>query len=85
MRQLPIKLLPTWRYMARLAGYRPLHYLASGLLASIMFYLFPLLPGLVVRQVFDRLSGEAPVGANLWTLLSLLVAIARLHQHAAAP
>jgi ATP-binding cassette, subfamily B, bacterial len=74
------KTLPTWRYMVRLAGYRPALYLTSGLLASIMFYLFPLLPGLVVRQLFNRLSGEAPVGANLKTLLALLVAIAITRQ-----
>jgi ATP-binding cassette subfamily B protein len=68
--------LPTWRYMLRLAGYRPALYVASGLTASTMFYLFPLLPGLVIRQLFDRLSGDAPATANTWTFLSLLVVIA---------
>jgi ATP-binding cassette, subfamily B, bacterial len=67
---------PTWRYMLRLAGYCPALYAASGLTASTMFYLFPLLPGLVIRQLFDRLSGDAPAGANVWTFLSLLVVIA---------
>ncbi len=75
-----MKTLPTWRYILRLASYRPALYVASGLLASIMFYLFPLLPGLVIRQLFNRLSGDAPLGANLWTLLGLLVAIAFTRQ-----
>jgi ATP-binding cassette subfamily B protein len=71
---------PTWRYMLRLAAYRPWLYLASGLPASIMFYLFPLLPGLVVRQVFDHLSGAAQTGANIWTLLALLAGITLARQ-----
>ena len=71
---------PTWRYILRLAAYRPALYLASGLLASIMFYLFPLLPGLVVRRLFDQLGADAPVGANLTTLLALLLAIAVTRQ-----
>jgi ATP-binding cassette subfamily B protein len=66
--------------MLRLAAYKPWLYLASGLLASIMFYLFPLLPGLVVRQVFDHLSGAARAGGNIWTLLALLTGIALARQ-----
>jgi ATP-binding cassette, subfamily B, bacterial len=67
---------PTWWYILRLARYRTLLYLASGLLASIMFYLFPLLPGLVVRAFFDTLSGQAPARLGLWGLLALLVGLA---------
>lgn len=74
--------LPTWRYIVRLARYRPWLYLTSGLLASIMFYLFPLLPGLVVKQVFDKLTGEATVSVGLWTLLALLAGIAVARQTA---
>jgi ATP-binding cassette, subfamily B, bacterial len=72
--------LPTWRYMLRLAAYRPVAYITSGLLASIMFYLFPLIPGLVIRRLFNVLSGDAPVDTNLWTLLALLVAISVTRQ-----
>ncbi len=67
---------PTWHYILHLARYKPWLYLASGLLASIMFYIFPLLPGLVVRQIFDTLTGEAPASFSLWTLLALLAGIA---------
>jgi ATP-binding cassette subfamily B protein len=70
----------TWRYMLRLARYKPGLYLASGLLASIISYLFPLLPGLVVRRILDQLSGAAPAALNLWTLLALLVGIALANQ-----
>lgn len=73
---------PTWRYIARLARYRPWLYALSGLLASVMFYLFPLLPGLVVKQVFDKLTGEGMVSLSLWTLLALLAGIALARQAA---
>jgi ATP-binding cassette subfamily B protein len=72
--------LPTWRYIARLARYRLWLYLTSGLLASVMFYLFPLLPGLVVKGIFDKLTGEVDVSLGLWTLLALLAGIALARQ-----
>ncbi len=72
--------LPTWRVVVRLARYRPWLYLTSGLLAGVMFYLFPLLPGLVVKRVFDGLTGEANASVGLWTLLALLAGIAVARQ-----
>ena len=67
---------PTWWYIWRLARFRLALYLFSGLTASIMFYLFPLLPGLIVRAFFDTLSGAAPARLGLWGLLALLVGAA---------
>ena len=72
----PTQSPPTWRYIIHLARYKPWLYLTSGLFASIISYLFPLFPGLVVRQILDRLSGATPAAGNLWTLLALLVGIA---------
>ena len=62
-----------WQYILRLARFRPWLYLLSGLLASTMFYLFPLVPGLIARQFFDTLSGAAPARIGLWGLIALLV------------
>lgn len=72
--------LPAWKQIVRLARYRPLIYLTSGLTASIMFYLFPLVPGLIVRDIFDQLSGSAAAGLNIWGLVALLagVSVARV-------
>ncbi len=67
---------PTWRVILRLALFRPWLYLTSGLLASIMFYLVPLLPGLVLRRFFDTLSGNAPAAVSVWGLLAIIVGIA---------
>jgi len=65
-----------WQYLIRLARYRPGLYLLSGLLASTMFYLFPLVPGLFVRRYFDVLGGSAPAGWGIPTLLALLIVTA---------
>jgi ATP-binding cassette subfamily B protein len=61
-----------------LATYAPWLYLASGLLASTLFYLLPLLPGLVTRRFFDQLSGDAPATFSEWTLGAALLTLALL-------
>ncbi|MFL5733122.1 MAG: ABC transporter ATP-binding protein [Chloroflexia bacterium] len=63
-------------YAWRLITFRPLLYLTSGLLASIMSYVFPLVPGLIVREVFNKLSGEATADLGIWSLIALLVGVA---------
>ena len=37
---------------------------------------FTLLPGLIVREIFNQLAGTSALGWNLWTLCALLVAAA---------
>ncbi len=65
-----------WQYIWGLIRFRPGLYLLSGLLASTMFYLFPLVPGLIARQFLNSLSGDAQAGFGLWTLIALLVGTA---------
>lgn len=67
--------LTIWQALWRLARYRFGLWLLSGILVSCLFYLLPLLPGLLIRQFFDQLTGTAPVGLDQWSLLALLVAI----------
>ncbi|GAC1444245.1 MAG: ABC transporter ATP-binding protein [Chloroflexota bacterium] len=43
-------------------------------MASVLFYVFPLIPGLIVRQFFDTLTGHHGAGLDLWTLMALFVA-----------
>ncbi len=38
-----------------------------------MFYLFPLVPGLIARQFFNLLSQDARADFGLWSLVALLV------------
>ena len=58
----------------RISRYRTAVFVTSGLLVGGAFYLFPLVPGLVVQQIFNGLTGNAPASLNLWGLLALLIA-----------
>jgi len=71
-----------WFYLAHLAAYPPFLALGAFFLAGLsVFYFFPLVSGLIVRQIFNQLSGPAAsAGFNLWTLFALLVGGAVLNQ-----
>jgi ATP-binding cassette, subfamily B, bacterial len=64
-----------WRFMVAVASFKPALFLASGLTASILFYLVPLLPGLIMREFFNDLSGEAPAAFGVWTALALFAGV----------
>ena len=67
--------MKVWRLIWGLARFRFHLYLLSGLFASTLFYLFPLIPGLIVRWFFDTLAGAGPAGWNEWSLIALLLGI----------
>lgn len=64
-------------FLWQLARGRPSLKLIWGLFATlmVMFYLFPLVPGLIVRRVLDQLTGAAPASLDLTTLIVLLVGV----------
>lgn len=64
------------RSIFRLARFRPVLYLASGLCASVLFYLFPLLPGLVIQRFFDALTTGTRTAWSPWVLIALLTGVA---------
>lgn len=70
---------PTWRQIARLIALRPGLYLLSSV-GIISFYLWPLATGVFTRQIFDQLSGGAPLAGDarstLWALAGVLIGIA---------
>jgi ATP-binding cassette subfamily B protein len=75
-----------WWYVARLIAFRPGLYILSttGILS---FYLWPLLTGSVIRQIFDQLSGRTLLAsdarATIWALAGVLIGVA-IAQSAAA-
>jgi ATP-binding cassette, subfamily B, bacterial len=70
-----------WFYLARLATYPPFMVLAAVFLVGLtVFYFVPLVSGLIVRQVFNEMSGATSAGFNLWTLFGLLVGVAVVNQ-----
>ena len=68
-----MKLLSTWKATWKLIAFRPGHY-ASFSALYVIGLSSRLLPGLVLQTIFDRLSGAAPAGLGLWSLLGLLAA-----------
>jgi ATP-binding cassette subfamily B protein len=61
--------------MRALAGYRPALYAVVFVLWTAI-HLAPLVPGLVVKEFFDTLTGDARLGLDVWGLVALLVAFA---------
>jgi ATP-binding cassette, subfamily B, bacterial len=64
-----------WQLIWQIARYRFGLYLLSGLLVGVMFYVLPLAPGLVVRQIFDRLTAGATLDQT-WYWIALLIGLA---------
>ena len=69
-----MKTMPTWPFMWRLITYarRPFSLHAA---LQIFFLGSRVLPGLVEKAVFDKITGAAPVALNLWALLALYAGI----------
>ena len=64
-----------WPDIWRLARFRFALYLLSGLFASVMFYVIPLVPGIIIQQIFDHLTNNAQATSGAWWLLGLLLGI----------
>jgi ATP-binding cassette, subfamily B, bacterial len=64
-----------WPHLWRLVRYRPGLYVLSGLFVGVLFYLFPLAPGLIVRAALDHLTGATPAGPGIATLIALLLGV----------
>ena len=68
----------TWWYVLQLIRFRPWVYFFSAF-GIISFYLWPLLPGVFIRQLFDLLTNGAPMGTDarstIWALVAVLISI----------
>lgn len=63
-----------WRLGWRLWRYRP-GLATVGTLAWIAFHVMPFFVGLVLRAVFDALSGNEPAGLNAYSLIAILAGV----------
>jgi ATP-binding cassette subfamily B protein len=66
--------IKAWHYLAKIVRLYPGWYLALLIGETLFFAVFPHLTGLLIRAIFDSLTGEAAVGINVYTLIALLVA-----------
>ena len=69
----------SWRQVARLIAFRPGLYILSAV-GIMSFYLWPLVPGIFIRQIFDQLSNRAllttDARATIWALAAVLIGVA---------
>jgi ATP-binding cassette subfamily B protein len=64
-----------WRFVVRMARFKPWLFVGSGMTVGVLFYFIPLVPGLIVREFFDAIAGDAPATLGIVTLLALLVGL----------
>ena len=71
--------IPTWRVIWGLIRFRPWQYLFNNL-ALITAMLSWLIPGMVLREFFNLITGDAPANFGLTTLIAFMVvgAVARM-------
>jgi len=70
----PIRTIHTWAFNGRLIRYGRGPFAVHAVCQT--FYLGSLvLPGLVEKAVFDRITGQGTEGVGLWTLIALYVAV----------
>jgi ABC-type multidrug transport system fused ATPase/permease subunit len=63
-----------WQFIIRLLKYSPWLFFLN-LLAWTTFHTIPLFTGLIARELFDTLTGDARLGFDLWTLLAFVAAV----------
>ena len=64
----------TWQTSWRPVWLHPPQYLLNAVLWAGVHTL-PLVPGLIIRQLFNRLTDGATLGWDYWTLIALLVGV----------
>lgn len=64
----------TGRFLLRLIRFRAKTFAAIAGIWIVVFAV-PLITGLVLRAVFDALTGDRPAGLDVWTLIALVVTL----------
>jgi len=75
-----VKPPPTWHLLWHLMRYAPRLFVADGVLWIVFASFFPAIPGLIIREFFDTLTGTArlQVSAWIWVILLLAVGVGRI-------
>lgn len=63
-----------WQYLSKIVRQFPGWYMGLLIGETMFFAVFPHIAGLLIRAIFDTLSGETAVGVNVYTLIALLIA-----------
>lgn len=65
--------LPTWKVILQIIRFRPWLWIGNLLSMFVLIGAF-MLPGVLVREFFNLLTGESPTALGLWALIFLLLA-----------
>lgn len=65
--------LPTWRVILDMIRYK-WQLWAVNLIAMLLLIAFWQIPGFIMREFFDLLTGDSTAGWNVWSLIAFLVA-----------
>lgn len=63
-----------WKLLWRMMAYKPKLYLIDSFFWILIMGL-PAVPGLIIREFFDTLTGESKLGFSPWTLIALFLSI----------
>ncbi|GCE45502.1 ATP-binding cassette subfamily B protein [Thermosporothrix hazakensis] len=67
-----MKPLQTWHFFWSLIRFRPWHFSLNSLFITLLFIL-EIIPGLIIREFFQRLSAEQLSSSTLWWIATLLI------------
>ncbi|NJK64193.1 MAG: ABC transporter ATP-binding protein, partial [Synechococcaceae cyanobacterium SM2_3_1] len=59
---------PIWRLLGKLVGYAPRLYTFDGIFWALILIL-PIIPGLLLKEFFDGLTGSAALNWDAWALI----------------
>ncbi len=65
---------PIWVFLGKLVRYAPVLYTFDGIFWALILIL-PVIPGLLLKEFFDGLTGSAALNLDSWALIALLVAV----------
>lgn len=68
-------MMPTWKVMGRLTRYR-LHLYLLNCIALVSFYVLGQVPGLLLREFFDRLTNNSSATLGVWSIIALIAGVA---------
>jgi ATP-binding cassette subfamily B protein/ATP-binding cassette subfamily C protein len=74
MAAIKTKQVPGWKLLTHLMCYAPKLYLIDSLL-WILIEGLPAVPGLIIREFFNALTGDSQLGFSPWALIALFMAI----------
>jgi len=67
--------LPAWRVILAMVRFRPWYWLVDLVSVSLDRLLWQFIPGLIMREFFNLLTGEATARFGIWSILAMIAAI----------